>query len=62
MNRHAVSKTQQEQVLEAVRRAGVLRPRDLEVLGLPREQLSRLRGAAWCIGPAGASTLPPTPT
>lgn len=38
-----MSKTQQEQVLDAVRRAGVLRPRDLDVFGLPREQLSRLR-------------------
>ncbi|HKI33409.1 MAG TPA: type IV toxin-antitoxin system AbiEi family antitoxin domain-containing protein [Gemmataceae bacterium] len=34
---------QQDQVLEAVRRAGVLRPRDLKALGLPREHLRRLQ-------------------
>jgi predicted transcriptional regulator of viral defense system len=32
----------QEQVLEAVRRAGVLRPRDLDALGLSRVYLRRL--------------------
>jgi predicted transcriptional regulator of viral defense system len=34
---------QQERVLEAVHRAGVLRSRDLSALGLPREHLRRLQ-------------------
>jgi predicted transcriptional regulator of viral defense system len=38
-----MAEVQQERVLEAVRRAGVLRPRDLNVLGLPREYLRRLQ-------------------
>ncbi len=34
--------SRQDQVLELVRRAGVLRPRDLDALGIPREYLRRL--------------------
>ena len=49
MPRHIVTsskpmKSRKERVLELVRQAGVLRPRDLDAEGIPREYLRRLLG------------------
>ena len=51
--------TNTDKVLELVKKAGVLRPRDLESYGLPRTYLSRLHAAGMlqCIG-RGLYVLP----
>jgi len=41
----AATTTQAEKVLDLVRKAGVLRPRDLDAHGIPRTYLSRLQAA-----------------
>ncbi len=42
-NRNIAKQTKSEQVLKAVRGLGILRPRDLDNLGIPRTYLQRLR-------------------
>ena len=54
-----MSKSQKTSVLEIVKQAGMLRPKDLDQYGIPREYLSRLRnrGMLHQVG-RGLYTLP----
>ena len=61
MSRHCVTsnkpmKSRKERVIELTRRAGVLRPRDLDAEGIPREYLLRLLGEG-LLDRIGARTL-----